>query len=145
MLRFIPHPIPNVNNNILYMREYIIFLFLLLADCAIDDNFYKCKTLSGKVFLIGHHILDLYRWFGSFLFPYYLVHFVLVVGFIIGWHLFGGCFLVPYVNKLCGLHKSCQWKSLMKTLLQKTGNSEKVEYLLTFIILAYDLYFILKL
>ena len=127
------------------MRQYIIFLFLLLADCAYDDNFYKCKTLSGKVFLIGHHILDLYRWFGSFLFPYYLVHFVIVSSFVIGWHLFGLCILVPVVNKICGLHKNCPWKSIVKDLVQKTGGGDKVEFLITYMILAYDLYFILKL
>lgn len=127
------------------MREYIIFLFLLLADCAYDDNFYKCKTISGNVFLIGHHILDLYRWFGSFLFPYYLVHFVIVSSFVIGWHLFGLCVLVSAVNKICGLHKDCPWKSIMKNLVHKTGGGDKVEFLITYMILAYDLYFILKL
>jgi len=127
------------------MREYIIFLFLVLADCAIDENFCKCEKLLGKMLTFAHHVVDVYRWFGAFLFPCHLLHFVLVTSFVIGWNFFGGCILVPYVNKLCGLHKKCQWTSVMKTILHKTGGGERVEWLLTFMILAYDLYFILKL
>ncbi len=93
----------------------LIYLILVVIEYITDRVRYtNCKSVKGDIFLIFHHMISVYGYFGWLLFnPLY--HLILCVLVLIHWKLNNDrCELTIINNRLCGNEKSVVFYDFFK-------------------------------
>tara|TARA_Y100001970_G_scaffold215428_1_gene263573 strand:+ start:6588 stop:6992 length:405 start_codon:yes stop_codon:yes gene_type:complete len=131
--------------------NYFIFILLAYLDIMLDSHIYKCKTFSGKLLLMLHHIGGIYVLFGTLLFKNQaLFHLLSCIFIILTWFYFKRCFYSIVNNKICGVDKHTPFTGTfhhIKTYFNIPSSNdhmfvEFVGYL--FLISIYDIYLLTK-
>jgi hypothetical protein len=78
-----------------------ILIFLTTLQYLIDIQMYPCNNIKGNLILYIHHLVDIYIYFGGFLFnPLY--HLIVVIITLLHWITNGDkCFLTEWSNSIC--------------------------------------------
>lgn len=78
-----------------------LFIFLTTLQYLIDIQMYPCNSLKGNLILYLHHLVDIYIYFGGFLFnPFY--HLIVVIITLLHWLSNNDkCILTEWVNSIC--------------------------------------------
>lgn len=96
-------------------HRVLIFLVLAVIEYIVDRARYtKCKHVGGEVFLLFHHMVSVYGYFGWLLFnPLY--HLILCVLILTHWKLNNDrCELTIINNRLCGNDESVIFHDFFK-------------------------------
>ena len=122
-----------------------LFIFLTILQYLIDIQMYPCNVIKGNLILYFHHLVNIYIYFGGFLFnPFY--HLIIIIITLLHWLSNDNkCFLTEWSNKICypeyTEYKSFNDFSQMLGIQQKYPNISY--YYLCFVIL-YDIIMIHK-
>ena len=118
-----------------------ILIILSTIQYIIDIQIYPCDKFNGNLLLYFHHVVDIYIYFGGFLFnPLY--HLIVIIITMIHWITNDNkCRLTEWVNKVCypeyTEYKGFNDFSRMIGLQDKYPN---ISYYYLFLIIIYDLY-----
>ena len=83
------------------MNKYEILIFLTTIQYIIDIQMYPCEKLKGKILLYLHHLIDIYIYFGGFLFNPF-IHLITVIVTLIHWILNDNkCAFTQLTNTIC--------------------------------------------
>ena len=121
-------------------KSYRILFFLTTIQYLIDIQMYPCNSIKGNILLYFHHLVDIYIYFGGFLFnPIY--HLIIVVTTLLHWSTNDNkCRLTEWVNSICypeyTEYKSFNDISMMTGLQQRYP---KISYYYLFAVIIYDL------
>jgi hypothetical protein len=118
-----------------------ILIFLTTLQYLIDIQMYPCDGIKGNLILYFHHLVDIYIYFGGYLFnPFY--HLIVVIVTLLHWVTNDDkCALTEWANSICypeyKEYKGFNDFSRMLGIQQKYPSISY--YYLGFVIL-YDLY-----
>lgn len=123
------------------MLNHIIFIGLVLLSVYLDESFFKCSKIYGKILIFFHHIISIIHWFLPFLFGYYKLHLFINISIMIGWVFFNNnCVLSMYHNKVCGLNQNYKWISLVGLFFKKLGLPYIFNLSFLLLLVIYDIY-----
>ena len=120
-------------------RNLLIFTTILIISILDDKNFKKCKNFYGILFFIIHHLLNIYQWFGSFLFGYHLYHFLFLLISTLLFIYNAGCFLSKIHNRMCNLDDNLYFSNFINKIFGDK-NAKNIHLIIIFILLIYDFY-----
>ena len=94
--------------------KYRIFLGFLIFKVLIisKEEYNNCKTLTGKILYLLHHILSLYLYLGWLIFDN-RIHLLGCIIVIINWIFYKKCILTIITNKLCGYEQNNKFEDLL--------------------------------
>ena len=126
------------------MKKNIQYLlFISTIQYLIDIQMYPCNNIKGNILLYIHHIINVYIYFGAFLFnPFY--HLISLILIVIHWITNDNkCKLTEWKNEICypeyTEYKGFNDFSRMIGLQDKYPN---ISYYYIFIMIIYDLFLI---
>lgn len=126
------------------MKKNIQYLlFISTIQYLIDIQMYPCNNIKGNILLYIHHIINVYIYFGAFLFnPFY--HLISLILIVIHWITNDNkCKLTEWMNEICypeyTEYKGFNDLSRMIGLQDKYPN---ISYYYIFIMIIYDLFLI---
>ena len=122
------------------------FIILCSIQIYLDDSIIQCNHNYAKLLIIIHHIFNIYIVFGSILFKHYWLHLLIVI-ISLTFHVFyGKCSITEYSNYLSNQDKNVPMVTFLNHLLQiyNSKSIKKYYYTLIFMIILYDLYFIIN-
>ena len=122
------------------------FIILCCIQIYLDDSIIQCNNNYAKLLIIIHHIFNIYLVFGSILFKHYWLHLLIVI-LSLAFHVFYcKCPITEYSNYLSNQDKNVPIVTFLNHLLQiyNSKSIKKYYYTLIFMIILYDLYFIIK-
>lgn len=133
------------------MNKNLIFISIVIFSYLYEKSEIKCKNLNFKTeFLsIVHHILTNYMYFGSFIYGYYSEHLILHLvvmlwrGIMKRQGASDSCFFSEEYVRMCGFDKHEKFRDIPHLLVRKADIGLKY-YMITTIIVAYDIHNILK-
>ena len=123
------------------------FIILCCIQIYLDDSIIQCNNNYAKLLIIIHHVFNIYLVFGSILFKHYWLHLVVVILSLAVHVFYGKCPITEYSNYLSNQDKNVPMVTFLNHLLQiyNSKSIKKYYYTLIFMIILYDLYFIMKL
>jgi len=123
------------------------FIILCCIQIYLDDSIIQCNNNYAKLLIIIHHVFNIYLVFGSILFKHYWLHLVVVILSLAVHVFYGKCPITEYSNYLSNQDKNVPMVTFLNHLLQiyNSKSIKKYYYTLIFLIILYDLYFIIKL
>ena len=77
------------------------FLLLTTIQYFTDIQMYPCTNINGHILLYFHHVINIYIYFGAFLFnPFY--HLIIISLTVIHWITNDNkCILTEWINEIC--------------------------------------------
>ena len=126
-------------------QNIIIFVILSIIQYSIDIYKHPCNTNIGNIYLLIHHFVSIYLYFGWLLFnPLY--HLVACVIVLLHWVINNRCELTFMTNKKCGYKEDKLFYDFQQIIIQKepTLAHRNIHWYLISFIIIYDIYLVIK-
>lgn len=115
----------------------LLIIFQLISDIS---NINECVSVSGKILLILHHILQVYILYGGYFFNSRVHITVLVLSFAVHYLHHKICPITVVNNHICGFPKNQQLHTMLNVIEPNRTHVICVYYFLLTIAFLYDLF-----
>lgn len=126
--------------------KHILFVLIIVIQIYMDEMLPKCETNYGKLFIILHHMLQLFFFFGSFVFGYHRYHLVLIVGAFLVHKIYRRCPITIVHNRMCGFDDNDPLITLINKIVpnypDNLDDTTIVYYTLLILVFIYDVFYL---
>ena len=122
------------------MNKYQLFIFLTTVQYIIDIHMFPCDNLKSKVLLYLHHLIDIYVYFGGFLFDP-VIHLIVVIITLLHWITNDNkCIFTELTNKECYPdYQGYKGFNDFSRMLGLQDNYPNISYYYIIFVIIYDL------